>query len=596
MGPRIAPGQNNVLPNASVLSVLQDAAGDIWVGTKDGVCRFHGQRSDCFTVTNGFPADIAGPARADPDGTVWFCSTKGVIRFRHEHFFLISQKQGLFEDLVYNILEDDLGWFWLNGNRGLQRVRKQDLHDVADGKIIRVQCLRYGVADGMLSAEGNGECSPNACKTRDGRLWFPTTKGVVAVDPRTLTSDEAPPTVVIEQVVANGEVIFGDGSPAAVGSQRSEARGQRLRGRGTETNGDRPKRLDSDLVRLGPGRARSLLIRYTATSFVSPERTRFACKLEGHDKAWSEDNNNLRTAIYTDLRPGRYRFRVKAFNSHGMASARDAEFSFSLAPWFYQTWPFFGLCGGGVLGLAAGLHWLRMNALRRIKQLEQQHALEVERGRIARDMHDSLAADLTRIAALADMAQRQPGCEKFDRAQWKKAGDLARGLVDGISELIWATNPRNNSLDTVAAYLRAYASELFEAGGVCCRFEFPDEVPPVPMTGETRRHLFLAVKEALNNVIKHAKASQVVLKFCVEGAEVEISIEDNGCGFATEPSPATGLPSVKPRVSGGNGLRNLWERVEAIGGRCVIHSAPETGTAVWLAAPLAPSPARKDGD
>ncbi len=106
------------------------------------------------------------------------------------------------------------------------------------------------------------------------------------------------------------------------------------------------------------------------------------------------------------------------------------------------------------------------------------------------------------------------------------------------------------------------------------------------MAGEARRHLFLAVKEALNNVVKHAKASQVVLKFCVGEAQVEISIEDNGCGFATEPSPATGLPSVKPRVSGGNGLRNLRERVEAIGGRCVIHSAAETGTAVWLAVPL----------
>ncbi len=190
------------------------------------------------------------------------------------------------------------------------------------------------------------------------------------------------------------------------------------------------------------------MIRYTANSFASPEQVRFAYKLEGHDQTWSEDSSNLRTAIYTDLRPGTYRFRVKALSSHGAPSVQDAQFAFSLAPYFHQTWPFYALCAAGVLALGASLHWLRISGLRRLNELEQLHALDQERARIARDMHDSLAADLTRIAVLADMAQRQPGGEKSDRAQWSKAGDLARGLVDGIGELIWATNPRNNSLDT----------------------------------------------------------------------------------------------------------------------------------------------------
>jgi signal transduction histidine kinase/ligand-binding sensor domain-containing protein len=589
-GPNIAPGRHNVLPNPSVLGVLQDAAGDTWVGTKGGLCRFRGEQSECFTTTNGFPADIAGPVLADPDGTVWFCSSKGVIRFRHGRFFLISQKQGLFEDLVYNVLEDDFGWFWLNGNRGLQRVRKQDLNDLADGKISRLQCLRYGVADGMLSAEGNGEGSPNSCKTRDGRLWFPTTKGVVLVDPRTLMGNEAPPTVVIEQVIANGEVVFGDGRGGDGRMQNEEGRSQKTEGKqGTTDHGPRTSAFP---VRLGPGRARSLLIRYTANSFVSPERTRFACKLDGHDKAWSEDSSNLRTAIYTDLRPGRYQFRVKAFNSHGVASVRDAEFDFSLAPWFYQTWPFYVLCVTTVLAIATGLHLLRMNALRRIQQLEQQHALDVERARIARDMHDSLAADLTRIALLADMAQRQSS-QRADRSQWSKAGDLARGLVDGIGELIWATNPRNNSLDTLAAYLRGYASEFLDAAGLHCRFEFPDEVPPLPISGEARRHLFLAAKEALSNVAKHAHASRVVLGLGVAEGQVVISVDDDGCGFTLHQSPAAEGPADNLQWSGGNGLRNLRERLGAIGGRCVIQSTAGSGTRIRLTAPLASLRARE---
>ena len=184
----------------------------------------HGLESECFTITNGFPAKVAGPVLADADGTVWFGSSKGLIRFKNQRFFLISTQNGLYEDLVYNVLEDELGWLWLNGNRGLQRVRKQDANDLADGKIQRVPCLRYGVADGMLSAEGNGDGSPNSCRTRDGRLWFPTTKGVVVVDPRTLTDNEVPPPVVIEQVVADQQVVFGDAWQPGQGQIRMQGK------------------------------------------------------------------------------------------------------------------------------------------------------------------------------------------------------------------------------------------------------------------------------------------------------------------------------------------------------------------------------------
>ena len=139
-------------------------------------------------------------------------------------------------------------------------------------------------------------------------------------------------------------------------------------------------------VRLGPGRGRSLLIHYTANSFVSPERVRFQYQLQDHDQSWQEDRNNLRTAIYTDLRPGTYRFRLRAFNNYGVMSERDAEFAFSLAPHFYETWPFYVLCSAIVLAAGGSLHALRMAGIKRIKALEQHHALEMERARIAKDL------------------------------------------------------------------------------------------------------------------------------------------------------------------------------------------------------------------
>ena len=560
-GPSQGRTPERLHPTGGILGILDDASGDTWIGTKGGVRRLRKESSEAYTRANGFPADIAAPALADREGNVWFASENGLIRFKQGSFFLISTREGLFEDLVYNVLEDDFGWLWLNGNRGLQRIRKLDANAVADGKTNWLQCLHYGTADGMLSAEGNGEGLPNSCKTRDGRLWFPTTKGVVVVDPRTLKNNEVPPPVVIEQVVANGAVVFGDGIDESKVQEQAPS---------------------ASAWRFGPGEARSLVIHYTASSFVSPELMRFQYKLEGHDPTWTGDNRNLRTAIYTDLRPGNYRFKVRAFNNNGVASKTDAEFAFSLAPHFYETWTFYGLCAGSVFLMGGSLHRVRLNGLRRIKELEQLHALDQERSRIAQDMHDSLGADLSRIAMLAEMVQRQGASGAIPQTQLERVSGLARSLVHGIGELVWATNPRNNTLDSLAAYIREYASELLQSVGVHATFEFPETTSITSLSGETRRHLFLAVKEVLNNAAKHADASEVIVRLVPSDADVSLTIRDNGKGFHLNGAPKTNGSRH------GNGLRNLQERLASIGGRADIRSEPGGGTTVQLSVPLRP--------
>jgi ligand-binding sensor domain-containing protein/signal transduction histidine kinase len=565
-GPGRGRAPERLHPTGGILGILDDASGDTWIGTKGGVRRLRKESSEAYTRANGFPADIAAPALADREGNVWFASENGLIRFKQGSFFLISTREGLFEDLVYNVLEDDFGWLWLNGNRGLQRIRKLDANAVADGKTNWLQCLHYGTADGMLSAEGNGEGLPNSCKTRDGRLWFPTTKGVVVVNPRTLKNNDVPPPVVIEQVVANGAVVFGVGFEES----KNQSPRSKVQGRDSQAGG----------LRFGPGAARSLVIHYTGSSFVSPELMRFQYKLEGHDPTWAADNRNLRTAIYTDLRPGNYRFKVRAFNNNGVVSKTDAEFAFSLEPHFYETWTFYGLCTGSVLLMGGSLHRVRLSSLRRIQELEQLHALEQERSRIAQDMHDSLGADLSRIAMLAEMVQRQGASGTIPQTQLERVSGLARSLVHGIGELVWATNPRNNTLDSLAAYIREYASELLESVGVHATFEFPETTSITSLSGETRRHLFLAVKEVLNNVAKHADASEVIVRLAPSDADVSLTVRDNGKGFRLNGAPKTNGSSH------GNGLRNLQDRLASIGGRADIRSEPGSGTIVQLCVPL----------
>lgn len=585
------PGLRAVLSDYDVVGIREDAAGALWVGTKNGgVNRLRGDHCNRFTPTNGFPAAYAALALADPDGTLWFASDRGLIRGRGDRFFLFTTQQGLVEDLILDVLEDEFGWLWLNGHRGLQRIRKQDLEAVADGRTNRVQCLHYGEADGMLSAEGNGGRLPNSCRTRDGRLWFPTTKGVVVVDPRMLRINESPPSVILERVVADGEVIFGEGAGAGTGTRGPDSEATGGRSSKSQPPGSTPQPTARRLppaaggpaLRLPPGRARSLVFHYTATSFVAPEHVRFRYRLEGHDRDWQEDNGNLRTAFYTQLRPGAYRFRVLAYNNHGVPSEREAAFAFSLAPHFYETWPFYLLCAATVLAVGGSLHWVRLRGLRRIQDLEHLHALELERARIARDMHDGLGADLTKIAVLSDLARHAATAEGAPPPQLERVSTLARGLVDGIGELVWATNPRHDTLDSLAAYVREYAADLLEPAGIRCRFEFPKEIPVRTVSGGVRGNLFFAVKEALNNALKHARAREITLRLALSAEALEITVADDGCGFAVV-DPAS---AIAPPATGGNGLRNLRERIASVGGECRIESVPGQGTRVTLRAPL----------
>jgi signal transduction histidine kinase len=483
--------------------------------------------------------------------------------FKAGKFSLIRQQHGLAENAICSVLEDDFGWFWLLGDKELQTFSRQGAQAVAEGKSNRVHCIRYGRQQGLTHVGRHSVVAIEGGKSRDGRLWFPTPKGVLVADPAELRRADMAPQVFIENVVLDHETIAGEDL-----------------GRSNETplNGEPQMKL----LRRGPGRGRSLLIRYAAANFVDSEPIRFQYKLEGHDADWLDETDKTRIAVYTDLHPGPYKFLIRAFNSYGVPSESATQLALSLAPHFYQTWPFYALCTFAVLATGGTLHLFRVRGLSRIKQLEQVHALELERARIARDMHDSLAADLTKIAVMADMAQRQSVNGRSDAARWSKVGGLARGLVDDVGELIWATNPRNNSVNVLAAFLRSYAAELLESANLRARLEFPDEIPSQPISGEARRHLFLAAKEALNNVVRHAQATEVRVRFELLDGEVRIAIRDNGRGFVE-----TTVRETSGQVRcGGNGLRNLHERVAALRGHCRIQTKPGEGTCITITAPL----------
>lgn len=575
-------GKQDGLPAEGVRAILQDRSGTLWFGTYGGgLCKFRDGRFTVVTTKDGLSNNRAWALYEDADGALWIGTEHGLNRYKYGRFFVYTTQEGLFDDLINQLLEDDFGNFWISCNRGIYRVSRKELNEVADGKATSVRYAAYGEADGMLSAETNGEAQPAGCKAHDGRLWFPTNKGVVVIDPKSIKNNEVPPPVVIEQVRADEEVIFGYGvnEEYKVGDQppprRTEAPPRR-EGARSGVGGRVPSDSQASIInhQLKPGRARVLEIQYTANSFVAPEKVRFKYRLEGHDADW-RDAGNRRVAYYTDLAPGQYNFVVKACNNHGYWNETGDVFAFYLAPHFYQTWAFYVVCAGAVIGMGWGLHLLRLNVVHKLQRLGQAAALAEQRARFAQDMHDDIGASLTKIALLSEVARENAHQPAVAEAQTAKISTIAGETVNSLSELIWVTNPKFDTLENLVAYLREYVAGYLDATDIRWQLNFPATVPSLCLTSEFRRNLFLVVKEALHNIIKHSAASEAEVGLTVGSSSLELWVADNGRGFLAEAAS-----------SRGNGLLNMRQRVSALGGHFDLQSPPMKGTRISITVPL----------
>ena len=542
----------------NVRAVLEDRAGAIWIGTHGGGVNIlrNGQLTT-LTTKDGLASNRAWSLYEDPEGVMWIGTETGLSRYADGRLFTFKRQHGLFDDLVNCTLEDDLGYFWISCNRGIYRVGREELNAVAAGRAAAARHISYGVSDGMLSSETNGENQPAGWKSRDGLLWFPTIQGLVFIDPRRAQENSVEPTVVIEEVTADDEVMIGNGL-AVPRSARSSG--------------------DKDFT-LGARRGQVLQIQYTANSFVAGERVRFKYRLEGHDRDW-RDAGTDRVAYYTNLKPGDYRFQVIAANSHDRWNTNGASFAFSLAPHFSQTAEFWGAVVLAFIGAGVTVHVMRLRFVRRLQRAEQFQAVEMERKRIAKDMHDDLGSRLTHISLLTELATRGGREPDEFRAHLHKIGETTRGVFYSLDEIIWATNPKNDALESLVSFIARYAEDFLRPAGIACRLDFPQSLPALPVSAATRHDLFLAVKEALNNIVKHSGATEVWLQGKWHSSDFELTIRDNGRGLPAENG------NGNSHSSDGDGLPNMRQRLRAIGGEISIGPAPAGGTLVCMRIPL----------
>jgi signal transduction histidine kinase len=252
-------------------------------------------------------------------------------------------------------------------------------------------------------------------------------------------------------------------------------------------------------------------------------------------------------------------------------------------PRLYETRPFQATAGlAALLAVAGTVRFVSTRRLRRrVERLELQRAVERDRDRIARDIHDDLGAGLTQITLLSEIARRESPEEVASHLG--QISDTARELTRTMDEIVWAVNPRHDSLDGLVTYISQFAQEYLTLAGVQCRLDVPALLPPHQLGADVRHSLFLAVKEVLHNIVKHAHARIVWLRVVDHPTGFDLAIEDDGRGFTPGTAAASGQAD---RAAPGRGLGNLHERLAAIGGRCTIVSAPGRGTHVRFEVPL----------
>jgi signal transduction histidine kinase len=269
------------------------------------------------------------------------------------------------------------------------------------------------------------------------------------------------------------------------------------------------------------------------------------------------------------LPPGRYRFEVIASGRNGVWSPTPAGFAFSIAPRFWQVWPFYLLCGAAAIGLAAVALAYRLRWQRRLLEVEGQRALASERARIARDLHDDLGTALTGHALQLDVIRREAQALPRVSERLAQAATGMRDLAERLREVIWSANPRCDTVSSLASFLEQQAGQFLGTAGLRVRIDFPENIPALALNGMARHQLALGVREALSNIVRHAGATEAVLSLAIEDGWLIVGVADNGHGFKGGSA-----------VEIGHGLANLRERFEQMGGTFECISAPGAGAKI----------------
>jgi ligand-binding sensor domain-containing protein/signal transduction histidine kinase len=566
------------LAQNSVYTVHRSADGTVWAGTlSGGVSRLKDGKITTYTVANGLAANSIASIADSPDGTMWFATSGGLSELVKDHWQTYTTSDGLPANDVSCILRDSAGIVWLGTTSGLAYLKANHVYpDAATRESLRESILgiaedhngslwvvtlnhvlrvsraallrgvirdedirEYGLPDGLHGTEGVRR-DRSVAEDRHGNIWLSMNRGLSVVVPSRADGEAVP-------AIAHVETVSVDGNPVAM----------------------------EPAVHIPPSHRR-ISIDYTGLSFAVPERVRFRYRMDGFDQTWSESVSSRR-AIYTNLGPGTYRFRVVASNSQGLWNGAEAVVSFRIEPAFWQSW-WFQL--SSILALAC-VTWLFYRL--RLYQISRQFDMRVEerigeRTRIARELHDSLLQGfqglLFHLQAAQNMLPDRPQEAKRALDGVLDQGDQALAEArNAVQDLRSSTVVHDDLSEALAV-----AAEELAAQNSSVKFRVLVEGKPRNLDPILRDEVYRFAREALRNAYSHAHAHNIEAEITYADLRFVLRIRDDGTG-------------IDPKVlfvgsrAGHWGLPGMRERAKNFGGKMEVWSEGGAGTEVELTIP-----------
>ncbi|MGH9966441.1 MAG: ligand-binding sensor domain-containing protein [Pyrinomonadaceae bacterium] len=516
------PALKETLP----ISFQEDAAGNVWVGFNNngGLARYAGGRFTVFTTDHGLPAGRINDLYLDRAGRLWIASGRGGLARVDDPtaatlaFINYTTEQGLSSNFTNAITEDQQGRIYVGTGRGLDRIIP------ATGRI-----KHFTTADGLVTGEIR-----TALSDRHGALWFGTTQGLSRFVPEAEQPSLPPPILI------NGLRLAGE-------KHKVSALGE----------------TEIVLPELGSGE-NQMQIDFVGLSLAPGESLRYQYKLEGADADWGAPTEQ-RTVNLASLAPGKYKFLVRAITSDGATSPQPAAVTFTILRPVWQRWWFLALTGALLISAAFALYRYRVARILELANV---------RTRIATDLHDDIGANLTKIAILSEVVKQQLDHGKGEKDDsLSSIARISRESVAAMSDIVWAVNPKRDSLRDLVRRMRRHAEEVFVTRDIKLDFAAPE--PNLKLGVDVRRDLFLVFKEAVNNAVRHSGCSRVAIALAVSGQSLELEINDNGVAF-------------DPKAENdGQGLTNMRERAKKLGGELELTSERSGGTRIRIRVPYA---------
>ncbi len=562
------------LPDDFVRSIFSDTDGSLWMGTRRGLAHYSNGRITNYTTADGLPSDFVGVIVRGKDGVLWAGTLKGLVSIRRGQREPVQSAGGfreaitaLYEDRagvlwlgsdsaglarvegrqllrfpaalglpnsISGIAEDANGQLWITSPHGVFRVSKAELNAYAENDNATVAVISYGTADGLPVNEFSTGGHPTILKDRRNTMWFASAKGLVSIDARHSAPNRVAPLVAVEQITAGDRVL----DPAQAKA-------------------------------FGPGLDR-ISFEYTGLSFAAPQQIRFKYRLEGFDRSWI-DAGTRRTAYYTNLPPGSYRFVVFARNNDGLWSREGASLQFQLRPHAYQTKWFRALVVVFFAGLVYMIYRWRVHQVR-----TQLNAVMAERNRIARDIHDTLAQGFVGVSVQLELARRlmATSLDSANRVLEQTQALVQESLAEARRS-IWNLRSESGLDEDLPSKLSKAVRQSVQNRNLDVSLEVSGVYRPLPAAVETE--VLRIGQEAVANVVRHSNATRLQVTLAFDSTKAQMNISDNGRGF---------VPEEQGKAGGHFGLRGMRERAEAIRAKLSVTTAIGKGTQVFLELPL----------